>query len=227
MAGPTGVKRATQKIAQALETNDFHYIIRADIKSFYRSIPHYKLIHDIKKIYEDPKVIQMLEDVIINPIDTPRGYINPHTGIALRGPLSQLFSAIYLRPVDSAFNDMDVVYARYQDDIIILCKTRSQFNRCRRKLTNVLKERRLELSRKKSRWGRLDTEFHFLGIHYSGTQTPNKTTRIFDVEDRENKAHNIQNRTEQNRFFAIPKFIVKNLYVCRFMHEHFVRPVNR
>jgi hypothetical protein len=152
----------------------------------------------------------------------------------------------------AAFDDMDVVYARYQDDLIILCKTRSQFNRCRRKLMNVLKERRLELSRKKSRFGEL-SEFHFLGISYSGTRTPNNTTSIFDIENRENKVDNTENREQrtenreqrtenreqrtenreqrtenreqrtENRFFAIPKFIVKNLYECHFMHEHFVR----
>ena len=36
----------------------------------------------------------------------------------------------------------------------------------------VLKERLLSLSRKKTRIGRIDTGFHFLGIHYPGTQTP-------------------------------------------------------
>jgi hypothetical protein len=230
MLGPTGVKRATRKIEEALRTNAFQYIIRADIKSFYRSIPHYKLIQDIKKIYDDPKIVKILEDVIRNPIDTPRGYKNPDTGIALRGPLSQLFSAIYLRPLDAAFDGMDVFYARYQDDLLILCKTRSQFNRCRRKLMNVLQERRLGLSRKKSRYGPLNTEFHFLGINYSGARTPNNTTDIFDIENQENTSENIhfkndlntnliynisrntKHETRNTKNFAIPKFIVKNLY---------------
>jgi len=46
----------------------------------------------IKKYYHDPKVQVMLENIITNPIDTPRGYKNPSRGIALRGPLSQFFS---------------------------------------------------------------------------------------------------------------------------------------
>jgi hypothetical protein len=46
----------------------------------------------------------MLEKVITNPIETPRGYKNPGTGLALRGPLSQFFSAIYLKPLDDAFS---------------------------------------------------------------------------------------------------------------------------
>lgn len=145
--GPTGVKYATQRIKQVLLEEKPNYLIRADIKSFYRSIPHYKLIQDIKKHYSDPKVLAMLENIITNPIDAPRGYKNPVHGIALRGPLSQFFSALYLKPLDDAFDKMDVTYVRFQDDLLILCKTKRQFNRCRRRMMEVLHERHLAISR--------------------------------------------------------------------------------
>lgn len=112
----------------------------------------------------------MLENIIKNPIETPRGYKNPDYGIALRGPLSQFFSALYLKPLDDAFNTMDVTYLRYQDDIIILCKTKRQLERCKRRLMEVLHERRLRLSRKKTRIGSIHEGFHFLGINYLETQ---------------------------------------------------------
>jgi hypothetical protein len=181
--GPSGVKLATQRIRQILEEEKPEYIIRADIKSFYKSIPHYKLIQDIKKFYDDPKVQAMLEEVIINPIETPRGYKNPTTGIALRGPLSQFFSAIYLKPLDDAFLNSDVTYIRYQDDLIILCKTKRQLNRCRRKMMEILHERQLKLSRKKSRIGSISKGFHFLGIDYPGTQPQDYTKATQAVND--------------------------------------------
>jgi retron-type reverse transcriptase len=164
--GPTGVKYATQRIKQVLEEEKPQFVIRADIKSFYKSIPHHKLIQDIKRYYDDPKLIAMLENIITNPIDAPRGYKNPIHGIALRGPLSQFFSGIYLKPLDDAFDQMDVTYLRYQDDILILCKTKRQMNRCRRRMMEVLHERHLSLSRKKSRIGCINGGFHFLGIDY-------------------------------------------------------------
>ncbi len=168
--GPTGVQYATAHIKQALDTGQFQYFIRADIKSFYKSILHYKLVEDIKKYYGDPKVVQMLENIIKNPIETPNGYQNPSYGVTLRGPLSQFFSGIYLKPLDDAFSNSDVVYARFQDDVVILCKTKRQFSRCKRRLMRVLQERKLSLSRKKSRFGKIETGFHFLGIHYTPTQ---------------------------------------------------------
>jgi len=175
MNGPSGVKLATQRIREVLEKENPKYLIRADIKSFYKSIPHHKLVQDVKQLYDDKKVLSMLEEIITNPIETPRGYKNPRTGIALRGPLSQFFSAIYLKPLDDAFNKMDVTYVRYQDDLIVLCKTKRQLNRARRKMMDVLHERQLKLSRKKSRIGSISKGFHFLGIEYPGTQTQSIT----------------------------------------------------
>ena len=102
------------------------------LSSFYASILHYKLIQGIIKVYEDPKLINMLKSIITNPIETAQGYKNAIRGIALRGPLSQFFSGIYLKPLDDAFDKMKVSYLRYQDDIIILCKTKRQLNRCKR-----------------------------------------------------------------------------------------------
>jgi hypothetical protein len=55
-------------------------------------------------------------------------------------------------------------YLRYQDDIIILCQTKRQLERCKRRLMTTLKERHLQLSRKKTRIGRIAGGFHFLGI---------------------------------------------------------------
>lgn len=84
-------------IRQVLKDKQPSYVIRADIKSFYKSIPHQKLIADIKQLFDDQKLQRMLGNIIVNAIKSPRGYKNPDTGIALRGPLSQFFSGIYLK----------------------------------------------------------------------------------------------------------------------------------
>lgn len=173
LVGPSGVKHATQRIKQVLEEEKPLYFLRVDIRSYYASIPHNKLLNDIKHYYHDPKILSMLEHIITNPIDTPRGTRNPSHGIALRGPLSQFFSALYLKPLDDALSKMDIHYIRYQDDILALCKSKRQLNRCRRRMMGVLSERQLQLSRQKSRMGTITDSFHFLGIHYSLTQPEN------------------------------------------------------
>jgi hypothetical protein len=77
---------------------------------------------------------------------------------------------------------MDVTYIRFQDDIIILCNTKRQLNRCKRRMMEVLRERRLTLSRKKSRIGCIKKGFHFLGINYLGTQ-PRDNTKVAHSND--------------------------------------------
>ena len=115
--GPSGVKYATQRIKQILHDEKPAYVLRVDIKSFYASIPHFKLLQDIKKHYHDPKVIAMLENIITTPIETPRGCKNPSYGITLRGPLSQFLSALYLKPLDDELSRMSISYFRFQDDV--------------------------------------------------------------------------------------------------------------
>ena len=174
--GPTGVKYASERIKKVLEEEKPEYVIRADIKSFYKSIPHFKLIQDIKKY------LTMLEEIITNPLDTPYGYKNPIRGIALRGPLSQFFSGFYLKPLDDALSKMKVTYLRYQDDLLILCHTKRQLNRCWRKMLDILNERRLSLSHKKTRRGEVCRGFHFLGVYYAPTQ-PESNTTVMPVND--------------------------------------------
>lgn len=106
----------------------------------------------------------MLENIITNPIETPRGYINPGHGIALRGPLSQFFSGIFLKKLDDAYKNMDVHYLRFQDDVLVLCKTKQQLNRYKKRMMKVLRERGLNLSCKKSQIGCIGKGFNFLGV---------------------------------------------------------------
>ena len=191
--GPSGVRLATQRIKQILQKKKPAFLIRADIKSFYKSIPHHQLIQDVRKYYQDEKVCLMLENIIKNAIETPRGYKNPDTGIALRGPLSQFFSGLYLKPLDDAFDHhKNVDYFRYQDDILILCQTKRSLSRCKRKLLEVLSQRKLSLSRKKTRIGSIDKDFHFLDIQYLGTQPSGNTNvqhRDEKVTHQDNNGH--------------------------------------
>ncbi|STX55732.1 reverse transcriptase (RNA-dependent DNA polymerase) [Legionella beliardensis] len=173
--GPNGVKLATSRLQEVLKSKQYPFVMRLDIKSYYKSISHCLLLKDIEHYFDDPKVQFMLTNIIKNPIDTPWGTINPDNGISLRGPLSQLFSALYLKPLDDALTQTEVFYLRYQDDLIVLCKSKRQLNRCKQKVMGILKERKLSLSRKKSRIGLVSREYHFLGVNYLETQPQDNT----------------------------------------------------
>ena len=79
------------------------------------------------------------------------------------------------REPDDAFDSMDVTYIRFQDDVLILCQTKRSLTRCKQRMMEVLRERGLCLSGKKTRIGSIENGFHFLGINYLGTQPSDDT----------------------------------------------------
>ena len=99
--------------------------------------------------------------------------IQPAQGIPRRGTLSSFFGAIYLRPLDLAFEKRNgVLYVRFMDDILILTQTKRQYRRARKDLTTILSSLKLTLSPHKTKMGQLTSGFHFLGMFFQVAQTP-------------------------------------------------------
>ena len=65
----------------------------------------------------------------------------------------------------------DLFYRRYNDDIIILCRTKSQWAKAKRRLKEVMAQLKLTLSRTKTYMGPLAHGFHFLGVNIAWTRT--------------------------------------------------------
>jgi hypothetical protein len=101
----------------------------------------------------------------------------PEKGIPLRSALSPFFGALVLSPLDKAFSNKDVFYSRYQDDIIILIKTKNQFIKAKKLLFKVLRCLHLEISPEKTRLGRLK-DFHFLGVKFEVLQNLQKKIQV-------------------------------------------------
>jgi hypothetical protein len=63
----------------------------------------------------------------------------------------------------------------------------------------VLKERKLSLSRKKTRIGLIDKGFHFLGIHYPGTQLSDNTNTTQMIDRAAIQVNNVHYPTSLNK----------------------------
>ena len=141
----------------------------------------------------------------------------------MRGPLSQFFSGIYLKPLDDAISKMNVTYLSYQDDILILCNTKRQLNRCKRKIMQVMNERHLHLSKRKTKSGEIaKSGFHFLGIEYLPTQMADNTntTPVIEKENILQSTHNLNN--EGGADFIQPSQ-VSNALFCMIPHARTLR----
>ena len=72
---------------------------------------------------------------------------------------------------------MDTV-SRYMDDIIILVKTKRQLTKARKKIFNILRELKLEISPHKTRMGQLKEGFHFLGVDFAISQNQQSKIQV-------------------------------------------------
>ena len=81
--------------------------------------------------------------------------------------MSPFFGALYLSPLDAAFESMKgVFYLRYMDDLIILTQTKRQFCKAKKRLQKILDSLKLKVSRTKTKMGVLSRGFHFLGVNF-------------------------------------------------------------
>jgi len=171
LAGPSAIKGATARIKAALSSGRYHYVIRADIKSYYASINHKILLEQIKQHFDDSIVLKYLHDIITIAIDYGGQVFLPTDGIPTQSSLSPFFGALYLSALDQAFTDRKgIFYLRYVDDCIILIESKRQYAKARKKLFSVLKELRLKISPHKTRMGALNKGFHFLGVNFEVTR---------------------------------------------------------
>src|SRR5215472_16199104 len=91
------------------------------------------------------------------------------TGTPQGGVGSPLMCNVYLHRLDRAWDDGDGVLARFADDLVVMCWSRSQAERALERLTGLLAGLGLEPKAAKTRIVHLGEEgegFDFLGFHH-------------------------------------------------------------
>ena len=164
--GPSVIKEVTKDIKDALKTGEYCYFLRIDIKSYYASIDRKILMEQLKENFSHPLTLAYLYSIVNNVVDDGGRVYDPERGIPLRCTLSPFFGSLYLKPLDLAFGSMDVFYRRYVDDIIVLLRSKHQFSKAKKRLYEVLRSLKLELSPQKTKMGKL-SRYHFLGVAFT------------------------------------------------------------
>ena len=166
LSGPSGVQKTIDLATKAFGSQRYRYFIRADIASYYASIDRSILLGQVQQHFNDPRILDYLEQVITIPVIENGAVLNPKLGIARRSSLSPFFGALYLSPLDEEFaHAPGVAYFRYMDDILILAQTKKQFSRAKKRLQNTLARLKLKLAKSKTKMGELTSGLHFLGIN--------------------------------------------------------------
>ena len=95
----------------------------------------------MKQTYQDPIIVQYLDDIINISHDLGGNVYTPKKGIPTGSTLSPFFAALYLQALDTAFKGTACYYVRYMDDILILIPNNKAYQKAKKKVFSVLRKR--------------------------------------------------------------------------------------
>jgi group II intron reverse transcriptase/maturase len=169
--------RPKKSATQALETirlvggRGHRYVVEMDIKAFFDSIDHEKLMKLVELRVSDPKVKKLLRQWLEAGVMEEGVVRGTELGSPQGGVISPLLANIYLNALDGIWERQCLhlgVLVRYADDAVVLCRTRVDAEETLRRLGIIMERLSLKLHPDKTRIVELGLGkegFVFLGCH--------------------------------------------------------------
>lgn len=117
-----GCKDALRRV-DALLKDGYVYVVDADLKSYFDTIPHERLMELIAKKISDGRVLALIESFLKQGVLDGLREWTPEQGSPQGAVISPLLSNIYLDPLDHLMASAGFEMVRYADDFVILCRT--------------------------------------------------------------------------------------------------------
>ena len=117
-----GCKDALRRVDQLLKEG-YTYIVDADLKSYFDTIPHDRLMSLVGQRVSDGRVLGLIESFLKQGVLDGLREWTPEEGSPQGGCISPLLSNIYLNPLDHLMAEQGFEMVRYADDFVILCRS--------------------------------------------------------------------------------------------------------
>lgn len=118
-----GCKDALRRVDELLKAG-YTYIVDADLKSYFDTIPHDRLMALVGQKVSDGKILALIEAFLKQGVLDGLREWTPEMGSPQGAVISPLLSNIYLDPLDRMMAREGIEMVRYADDFVILCRSR-------------------------------------------------------------------------------------------------------
>jgi RNA-directed DNA polymerase len=218
-----GCKDALRQVDQLLK-GGCHWVVDADLKSYFDSIPHTRLMEEIRKYIADGRVLDLLERYLKQEIFDGLQRWRPGEGTPQGAVISPLLSNLYLHPMDVAMAETGFQMVRYADDLVILCSSLEGAKAALAWLQKLLDERGLSLNPQKTRIADLSEPgdgFDFLGYHFTRGHTSGRLSRWPRKKSLKKLKEAIRQKTKRNNGQSLTVVIEQVNRTLRGWFEYF------
>lgn len=165
--GHGGGAASVRKMAEALRTQGYRWVLRTDVKGYYANIDKATLLSQVNQWVHYSVMRDLMAQYVHYTVEDGGTFHTPKKGIGRSCPLSPLMGALYLHEMDEHFgaaaDEGRLYYARYMDDIVVLTHSRWHLRRHVRKLNQFLAEKALCQHPDKTFIGRTSKGFDWMG----------------------------------------------------------------
>ena len=181
-----GAKDALRRVDTLLKAGHV-WVVDADLKSYFDTIPHERLLARVKARVADGRVLALVESFLrAGVLEESQGWQPTECGTPQGGVISPLLANLYLDPLDHQMARAGWEMVRYADDLVILCRSEAEAHAALEAVRKWVSEAGLTLHPEKTRVvdGSAPGGFDFLGYHFErGMKWPRKKS-LGKLQDR-------------------------------------------
>jgi len=157
-------------------------VVDADLKSYFDTIPHERLLALVKERVADARVLALVESFLwAGVLEEAKSWQPTERGTPQGGVISPLLANLYLDPLDHQMAAAGWAMGRYADDFVILCRSEAEAQNTLERVRQWVSEAGLTLHPEKTRVvdPRAPGGFDFLGYHFErGMKWPRKKSLL-------------------------------------------------
>jgi RNA-directed DNA polymerase len=163
-----GCKDALRRVDELLRSGS-HWVVDADLKSYFDTLPHERLMERVGEKIADGKVLSLIEGMLqAGVMDSVAGWQATGQGSPQGAVISPLLSNIYLNGLDWKMTREGFEMVRYADDFVVLCSSHEEAQKALAQISQWIEENGLKLHPTKTRLVDASQRggFDFLGYHF-------------------------------------------------------------